>query len=372
MQMEAIFNKVVNDPYAYAKDWKARTGGKVVGYFCSYAPEEIIHAAGALPFRIFGTGKNITLADAHLQAYSCSLVRGGLEEALDGSLSFLEGTVFPHTCDSIQRLSDIWRLNTKFKFHLDVVLPVKLTTDSARDYMKDVMHKFRRDLEKAMGVTITDEKLAASVKLYNAIRARLKEIYELRSGAPWAISGAAMYAVIKAGMMMDRADFLAALEKLAAEVRTKAAAAGKAPKRVMLAGGICNHPNFYGIIEEYGAAVVWDELCTGTRSFEGAIGESAPAVDAIAKRYLDRVVCPAKHNGNTARADNLVSLVKEKKAQGVLFIYLKFCDPQCFDYPYMKEALDKAGVPSMLYEVEEQPQAEGQIRTRFETFIDML
>jgi len=83
-------------------------------------------------------------------------------------------------------------------------------------------------------------------------------------------------------------------------------------------------------------------------------------------------VCPAKHNGNTARADNLLALVKEKKAQGVLFIYLKFCDPQCFDYPYMKEALDKAGVPSMLYEVEEQPQAEGQIRTRFETFIDML
>jgi len=254
-----------------------------------------------------------------------------------------------------------------------VVLPVKLTTDSARDYMKDVMKKFRRDLEKAMGVTITDEKLAASVKLYNAIRAKLKEIYELRSSAPGAISGADMYAVIKAGMMMDRADFLAALEKLAAEVKEKAAqAGGKAPKRVMLAGGICNHPNFYGIIEEYGAAVVWDELCTGTRSFEGAIAESAPAVDAIAQRYLDRVVCPAKHNGNTARADNLLALVKEKKAQGVLFIYLKFCDPQCFDYPYMKEALDKAGVPSMLYEVEEQPQAEGQIRTRFETFIDML
>ena len=124
--------KVVSDPYAYIRKYKKKSGKKVVGYFCSYAPEELIWAAGALPVRMFGTNENIHLADTHLQSYCCSLVRGILEEALANRLDFLDGVVFPHTCDSFQRLSDIWRLNITGQFHIDVVLPVKLDTSSAK------------------------------------------------------------------------------------------------------------------------------------------------------------------------------------------------------------------------------------------------
>ena len=120
-----VFKAVAADPAAYAQAWKQRESRPVVGTFCSYAPEEIILASGALGYRIFGTELTISRADAHMQAYSCSLVRGALEDALDGGLDFLDGAVFPHTCDSIQRLSDIWRMNAKTGFHLDVVLPVK-------------------------------------------------------------------------------------------------------------------------------------------------------------------------------------------------------------------------------------------------------
>ena len=93
---------------------------------------------------------------------------------------------------------------------------------------------------------------------------------------------------------------------------------------------------------------------------------------AIAARYLERVVCPAKHRGLTERADNLVRLVREKRAQGVIFFLLKFCDPHAFDYPYLKEALEQAGIPSMVVEVEDRLPADGQLRTRFEAFIEMI
>ena len=96
------FYDIAADPVGYARDWKARTHAKIVGYFCSYVPEEIIWAAGALPYRILGGGQTTARADAHLQAYSCSLIRGALDDALAGRLDFLDGTVFPHTCDSIQ------------------------------------------------------------------------------------------------------------------------------------------------------------------------------------------------------------------------------------------------------------------------------
>ncbi len=65
-------------------------------------------------------------------------------------------------------------------------------------------------------------------------------------------------------------------------------------------------------------------------------------------------------------------IVKEKDARGVVFFFLKFCDPHAFDYPYMKEFLDREGIPSMMFEVEDQLPSEGQLRTRFETFVDML
>ena len=68
----------------------------------------------------------------------------------------------------------------------------------------------------------------------------------------------------------------------------------------------------------------------------------------------------------------MLRLAKEKNADGVIFLYLKFCDPHAFDYPYMKEMLDNADIPSMLFEIEDQLLSEGQFKTRCEAFIEML
>ena len=220
--MESLdkIKKMAIDPYDYARNLKQTAGKPVVGNFCSYTPEELIHAAGGVPFRLFGTKEDILLADAHLQSYCCSLVRGGLEDALKGNLQFLSGTVFPHTCDSIQRLSDIWRLNVGFDFHIDVVLPVKLDTQSARAYMVDVLKDFRADLEAALHVSISDDTLRQSIRLYNRLRRRLREIYEFRSKDPDVLSAQDLYHVIRASMVADRdefSDLLASFSKALAQ-----------------------------------------------------------------------------------------------------------------------------------------------------------
>ena len=376
--------QILKDPNGYVKRFKAESGRKVVGTFCSYAPEEIILAAGAHPFRLFGSGEKIHLAEAHLQSYCCSLVRGALEDALAGRLAFLDGVVFPHTCDSIQRLSDIWRLNVPAGFHLDVVLPVKLDTDGARQYLLDVMKRFREDLGKKLGVTISDEDLRAAIRTMNRIRAALTRIYDLKGERPEILKGSDLYTLVRASMIMDRNRAASLLEEVAAELEKQNAEAsatataegaslsGPAYKRIVLSGGVCNHPDIHTIIEEAGGAVVGDDLCTGSRYFSGLIDEKADPMTAIAGRYLDRIVCPAKHRGLTDRADHLIHLVREKRAQGVIFFLLKFCDPHAFDYPYLKEALDRAGVPSLLIEVEDRLPADGQLRTRFEAFLEMI
>ncbi len=371
MEPITFFSNIAQDPGKYAADWKKATKGKIVGHFCSYTPEEIITAAGALPFRIFGKSASISRADAHLQAYSCSLVRGGLEDALAGRLDFLDGTVFPHTCDSIQRLSDIWRLNIRDKFHMDIILPVKLNTDSAGDYMTQVLEKFKNELQTALSVEITAEHLRAAVQVHNRIRAGLAKLYELRRSFPNLVSGSMVHTIFKTAMLMDRYQFADALEGFIAGMDTQNSKPVHS-KKIVLTGGLCNMPDIYQVIQASGGVVVWDDFCTGARYFEGMIENDGPILNAIAGRYLTRVVCPAKHAGIYSRGDYLLKQVKAQNAAGVIFVFLKFCDPHAFDYPYMKTMLEKEGIPHLLLEIEDQVAAEGQLRTRCEAFIEML
>ncbi len=373
MKLLDEFYGILDDPYAYGKKLKAEKNKKIIGYFCSYTPEEIIYAAGVHPMRLFGTRGDITLADAHFQAYCCSLVRGALEEALKGELNFLDGTVFPHTCDSIQRLSDVWRLNTTFGFFADIVLPVKLNTESARRYMIDVLNRFRKDFEKGFGREITDDHLRKAIDTYNRIRTYLAQVYDLRSENPGIISGSDVYAIVRASMIMDRDDLSDKLPVVVEGIkRGDAAVDNGTKKRILLVGSVCDHPDVYRIIEESGGTVVWDDLCTGSRYFSGIIENGEDPVESLAKRYMERVVCPAKHLSAVSRGEHLMRLVREKKAEGVIFLLLKFCDPHAFDYPYMKEYCDREGIPSMLLEIEDRLPSEGQLLTRFETFMHML
>ncbi len=369
-----IFHDAINDIATMASKIKAEK--KILGYLCSYAPEELIYAAGFHPMRLFSSKSEIILAENHLQTYCCSLVRGVLEDSLSGRLDFLDGTVFPHTCDSIQRLSDIWRMNTNYSFFADVVLPAKLNTPSARNYMTDVLTRFKNDLEKATGKEITQSDLQASIQTFNLIRKSLSKIYSLQSQNPGIIKGADLYALVKGSMIIDRDKAAKLLPVIADNLETAVLEQKDAPannaKRIVISGSICDSPDIYSAIEETGAMIVGDDLCTGQRWFEGQILEDEDPIAAIAQRYMDRMTCPAKHAALTARGENIVSLAQKNKADGVIFMLLKFCDPHAFDYPYLKEFLDNKGIKNILIEMDDQQQNLGQFSTRIETFVHMI
>jgi benzoyl-CoA reductase/2-hydroxyglutaryl-CoA dehydratase subunit BcrC/BadD/HgdB len=126
------------------------------------------------------------------------------------------------------------------------------------------------------------------------------------------------------------------------------------------------------MLETSGAVIVGDDLCTGQRWFEGRILENKDPITAIAERYMDRIVCPAKHMNPVARGENIVALARKNRAEGVVFMLLKFCDPHAFDYPYLKECLDNEGIKNMLIEMDDQQENSGQLSTRLETFVHMI
>ncbi len=373
METMQAFRDVAANPLAYGEQYRRTKDRPLMGYLCSYVPEELILAAGLHPFRLFGAKGSIHRADGHLQSYCCSLVRGVLETALGGGFGFLQGVIFPHTCDSIQRLSDIWRLQGITPFHADLVLPVKLNTEAARIYYQEVLARLKRELEAWRGIAITDQDLRQAILLMNRIRQTLKEIFEQNAASPGLISVSDSYAITRASLVMDRFDLADKLALVQREMESRQSAARPGGrKRLVLAGGFCDLPDIYGIIEETGADLVGDDLCVAARAWGGIIATDREPILAITKRYLERPVCPAKHQGLTSRGEGLLRLVREKEADGVIFTWLKFCDPHAFDYPYLKEFLDREGIPSLVLELEDQLPGDGQIKTRFEAFLETI
>jgi benzoyl-CoA reductase/2-hydroxyglutaryl-CoA dehydratase subunit BcrC/BadD/HgdB len=303
-----------------------------------------------------------------------------LEDALSGRLDFLDGVVFTHTCDTMQRLSDIWRMNVNRPFHVDAIIPAKLNTESSRMYYIDVLHAFRMELGRNLGVEISDDNLRAAIKTSNRIKTALTHAANIACDYPSCVGGSALYALSRAAMIMEKGEFAGWLEEIVGELDAKSAAgshAENAPseevKRIFLAGGVCSHPDIYAMIKEAGGAVTGDDLCTGSRYFSGLIDEANPdPIAAIAERYMERIACPAKHRGIDDRGARLVEMARVGRADGVILFYLKFCDPHAFDYPYLKGALDAAGIPCMMVEAEDRLPSEGQLATRIETFIEMI
>ncbi len=373
MQKTAIltrFREVAKAPYEYLRNLKSTTGKQMIGSTCAFTPEEFILAAGAHPFRIFGEAESLSAADAHIQAYGCSMVRGMLEDGLSGKLDFADGVVFPHACDSIQRLSDIWRLNIK-SLHFDVLLPVKLDTPSAKNYFVKVLQRFGKDIENALGVDIANNALKEAVILMNNLRRRLKRLYSLQSEKPGVILGSDLAAIVKATMIMDKQEAVTWLDELLVLLEKEQGLQEKT-KRILISGSVCSHPDIHQMIEDKGGVVVWDDLCSGTRYFEGIVDEEKPLMEAIAGRFTQRYVCPAKHLGVKFQMENLKKLVSTHKIDGILFMILKFCEPFSFDYPDIKEELENMQVPFFLVEMDRHNEVDEQMRTRIDTMLEIF
>ena len=371
MEKDNVFRRAVDDSLAYASGWKTRNGKPVIGYFCSYVPEEIIYAAGALPFRVYADIPQTPHSDSHLQPYSCNYVRSVFEWALSGKTAFIDGFAFAQTCDTMQRFADIWQNNDMKGFALNLVLPARLDSESSKEYLHEVFVKFRKELEEKLNIEIHAKKLSDSIALFNRVRNVVREIYELRINNPGVMSNADFYYFIKASSIMDRDDFLKEAEKVHRKISEKAVS-DMNMKRVILVGGPCNIPEIFSYFDEAGIFVADDDLCNGARSFDAPVSPYGDLMSSITQRYYDRVACPTKFKSLNHRKDYLLAMANRIKAEGVVYLQEKFCEPHAFDYPYIKKVFEETGTPMVYVEMNTQTGNNEALRNRLEAFFEML
>lgn len=360
------------DPYA---GWQSRYPDyRAFGYLCSYVPEELIHAAGFTPVRIMPSASPVTRADAHLQSYTCGLARSCLDQAIAGNLDFLSGVLFAHSCDTMQGLADIWRARFPNIFVDAIAAPVALDTPHAQPYWVAELHRLANAVERHFSVTITEDALRASIRLYNRRRRDLAD-YVARDS----ITAVERFEVMNAALVAPPEEFgrsQGGSEERGGIPRNSwsdgevgSVADSRVP--IILVGSTIDELTLPQLLDELGARVVADDVCNGSRYYETLAAEDGDPFQALAERALYRAPCPCKHRSLDARVDRLVSLTKSHEARGVVFCLKKFCDPHAWDYVPLSAALARMEIPTLLLEME-QAAPVGQLRVRVEAFLEML
>jgi benzoyl-CoA reductase subunit C len=341
-----------------------------MGFFCPYVPEELIHAAGGFPFRLMGTPTEISHARAHLPPNCCHLVKSSLESLLLGELNFLKGIIFSHTCDAMQGLSDIWALQKPIPLQFNLMMPSRLDSELSNEFFKAEIERFKNFLDSNLG-KITPQRLKASIQLFNRIREKLQEMYTRRPKWHVQISGCNFAQIIRAGYLMDRVRYLQLLHELLNALPEKEEAPGGLVP-VYLTGNMTHSEPYSSLIEEAGAIVVQDDLCSGTRFLRLMVPEDADPIEGLTHRYFTSFLCPTKHKGAHAHIETLSKEVQKSGAKGVIFLFYKYCETHFFDYPDLKQVLESKGIPTLLLEVENPSYSIGQLKIRIQAFVEML
>ena len=268
-----------------AKKWRDN-GGKVVGYFCTAMPTEMITAAGMLPFRVRATGSAETeLSDAYFSSMNCSFPRHAFNMALRGEYDFLDGLVIFNSCDHIRRVYDHWTRQIGTPFVRMLSLPRKAEEPQV-EWFRQELSSLREGMREHFGVEITDDALREAIALHNKSRRVLRALYDLRKAESPPITGAEMLAVTVAGTALPQERYGQLLGELQGDVGQRSGRSGYRA-RLMVIGGELDSPDYLKVIEDQGGLVVTDALCFGSRMIWKDVDENVDdPLTALARYYV--------------------------------------------------------------------------------------
>lgn len=356
--------------HEYAQEWKNKTGGKVVGYFCTYVPEEILYAAGVLPVRILGSHEPQDVTEPHIFGMYCPFCRDCLAQGLKGRYDYLDGIMIAQSCLHIRQTFTSWKLHIPIDFSYYLPMPNNVQSKRALPYLTGELRVLKEALEKWTGKAITDEDLNRGIEIMNKSRKLTRDLYELRKQPNPALTGLeAMYAVV-ASQMVDKKDYNETLQGILEKLPQRPVEKDS-KVRLMILGSEDDDTEFLQMVESLGAIFVVDDHCTGSRYFWNEVTPNQNPLEAIASRYVERVPCPSKDWPERTRMEHIKKLAQDWEVQGAIVIQQKFCDPHELDIPATIESLKQIGIPAQFLEFDVTVPV-GQFKTRVEAFLEML
>ncbi len=372
------FDEARRQAFVRVMDYK-RTGGRLVGYLCSYTPLEVIDAAGAAAVGLCGTSpETIPAAEAVLPANLCPLVKSTYGFALSDKCPFTyfsDLIVGETTCDGKKKMYELLgELKDTYVLHLP--------PGRGRPWEADAWHEevrlLKEEQERRFDVEITDGALREAARRRNRLRRAVVEVLGLQRPCPPALGSTELLSTLMAGSFsLDVEAYAAQLEALAAE-RRAACEVGEGPvppgaKRLMVTGcplgGVLDKVG--KTIEECGGVVVCPDDCAGERAASMPVDEGAPDIlRAIADRYL-AVDCSVM-TPNDARLEGILRRVGQYRVDGVVEVVLTACHTFNVESARVAAAVEGTGVPYLKLETGYSHGDAGQVGTRIAAFIETL
>ena len=377
------FNEVLGDLHGHRVHEMAehkKAGGKVVGSYCVFIPEDMVLAAGAIHVGLCaGSDFPVQAAEKVLPRNTCPLIKSSFGYKLISACPYTEISDFivgETTCDGKKKMFELLD-----DYHPTYVIEVPQKKNKRNDgVFTDELMEFKKKLEQETGNTITPAKLKeATTKVENKYRA-LQRLFKLRQVDPAPISGLDVLTISQIGFQDDVERYTEKVNQLCDELDVRVAeGVGVAPKgapRVLISGSPMSLPNWrlHSAIEKAGGVVVCEESCIGTRLFSNLSRPEGDSLEeqmtGIAKRHLG-INC-ACFTPNQGRVDDVVRLAKDYQVGGVIHYSLQFCHTFNNEAVKVERALERIGVPCLKVEADYSNDDSGQLKTRVEAFLEML
>jgi len=359
-----------DDSYPTVSRWRA-DGGQVVGHFQVYFPEEIAHAAGALPFRMRGAPIEPLQSDSRFGSYLCSILKTSLELALTNRVE-LDMFVTHPICDAARNLAGIFGRNFDYPCQI-LYLPQNPNSTHSLTYLRGEYERLQGVIEEVTGGPVAPDDLRSSIDVYNRNRALLREVYALKRDEPWQISADEAYALMAVGGLMRREDHNAVLAAALPMIRAREV---NRPDRirVVFEGGFCEQPPL-DLIRAVARScyVVDDDLLIGMRWILSDVPTDGDPLTNLAEAYLeDSSYSPVQHDNRKKKEDMLLERIRGARAEAAIVTAAKMCEPGLEEQVAYTHALDEAKVPYFVSEFEENMTSFDHLEIQLETFVENL
>lgn len=347
------------------------TGKDAFGCFPIYGPEELIYAAGMVPVGMWGGPAELQMADRYLQSFCCSIMRSNIEYGMRRTYDMLKGVTIPTFCDTLKCICENWKTAVPQVQAVPIVYPQNRDLEAGMEYMTAEFERVKGELEKISGKTIKETELQEAWDMYEEYRAAMRAFTETAAWYPEIIDARTRHLIIKAGYFMDKRQYTEAIRTITKglEAEPRKDFDGK---RVIATGLIAEPTELLTVFKENKIAFAADDLAQESRQFRTPGRTRGSVLEKMACRMQDQRGDTFLYEAEKSRGRILIEMTKKYHADAVVVFMMKFCDPEEFDYPIYKKELEQAQIPVLYLEIDQQLDSFEQIRTRVQSFAEML
>jgi benzoyl-CoA reductase/2-hydroxyglutaryl-CoA dehydratase subunit BcrC/BadD/HgdB len=349
----------------------------LIGWFCTYTPEELIIAGGFTPLRIMGS-KKITKSESYFPINFCPYVKS-IWDSLLSRINNLKGLVFTNSCDGMRRLYDT--ANTYLKdiplYLLDVP---RLRGEDSTAFFQHNLAGMKRFIENTAGVKISDKEIRKAVALVNKKRDLLEKFSLLFRKFPRYIHISTYYRIMELSMTSETKIFIDELDKYLKLIKESTAKNATVPGSdaesipgIMVIGNFITEEKLWDMLSSMKLRISSDDLCISSRYYKNPvdIDGSLDMLASLARRYISKSPCMRMADLGLKLKEIENNRIKNN-IEGIIFISLKFCDTVLYFFPLLKDRLNQMGIPALYLEMEYNNFSEGQLKTRIQAFLEML